>query len=256
MHELARPWRPNAASSPSRFRTTTPVGIPQEPEAGQWTSRLLDPAKDIARPRGQGRGESRCMALHGVPVGGTFGQGDDPTDREGSPAVLLREEGRDHANLAIQRTDQVLQVDDRRFHLDDQERSRSCVPCRHVDRSSIAEVIEGVLDDDLESARAEVPHDEFHDRRMALVKQLGQVRASPAWLDVKRESKGGPDAPRVAETGRLDLADFDQRHGLLAQSSRPGDVHLTPATAPSHGSEDAADRDVIHASSLQPEPRL
>jgi hypothetical protein len=104
-------------------------------------------------------------------------------DVVGAPGQPVANRARDHADLPGQCREEVLEVRDRRFDLDDEQDPLAGVPRQDVDGPTVTEDVEGELRDDLPIERAEDAHDVLDDRGVGTIKQAIAFTSTPLRRD-------------------------------------------------------------------------
>jgi hypothetical protein len=90
---------------------------------------------------------------------------------------------RHHPDLSVDRRGQVLEIDDAALHLDDEQDPRDWMPGHDVDRSTVAEVVERVLDQRFSAHGPQHANARLDERRMRAVDEAIQVAAAPARIE-------------------------------------------------------------------------
>lgn len=101
------------------------------------------------------------MPGNGTARSGVTGQDHDQADLLRLPATLAGDHPGHDAPLSIHSGQQGLDIHDGSLDLDEQESRTPRVPGKYVDGAALAVVAEGVFDDRLPAAPAEVGHHRF-----------------------------------------------------------------------------------------------
>jgi hypothetical protein len=170
------------------------------------------------------------------------------------PATLLDEEHWHHSALARHRGVQILDVRDPALDLHENERPMLRLPSDQVDRSSIAEMVERELDEDLPTVAAHDRGDGVNDGRVLLVEKAGKLTAAPQRLDLDANLESSTDRPQGAQREPFKVPRLRLRHDLLAHAGSHCHIPLPPPVPAAHGAKDKADPQIVHQQILHHDP--
>jgi hypothetical protein len=120
--------------------------VVEEPDTREPTDGLPKPSPNLDIPRRKRAREGGLVASRQLSVAGRLGDDEDPTDGTSLPASLTRQQVGHDADLAVEGRQQLLEIDEARLDLDDEEGEATLPPSDDVDRASLPVVIEGVFD--------------------------------------------------------------------------------------------------------------
>jgi len=176
----------------------------------------------------------------------------------GPPAALAgQERGHDPA-LPPHRGVQVLNIRDSALDLHDHQRPIWRLPPNEVDGSSIAEVIEGVLHENLPTTAAHDRSDSIDERGMLPVEKPRKLTAAPERLDLHANLKDATDRTEARNRQALEVADLGKRDQLLADARPICHVLLAPTDSAPNGAQHETDPEIVHRPIVRPSahPRL
>src|SRR5436189_1656243 len=97
-----------------------------------------------------------------------------------SPAALPGQERRYEPRLPIHRREQVLDVDDPRLELDDDQGTSGGVPTDDVNGAALTKMIEAVLDQHFVAFGAQERHDDLCECRVITIQEPIELTCAPA----------------------------------------------------------------------------
>src|SRR6187551_2080009 len=100
-----------------------------------WAS---EPSADRVTVHFEDAVEQPAMRSNRGPVPATFGDDQPTADGRRIPAPIARDP-RGEAAFPVERPKELVDIDDRRLELNDEERPRGGVPCEPVDDATLAE---------------------------------------------------------------------------------------------------------------------
>jgi hypothetical protein len=119
------------------------------------------------------------------------------------------------------------------------------VPGQDVDRAAVPEVVERKLDHHLPALGREEQHDLIDQRRVLFVDQAVDLRTVAAHRERQVDPHGGSDGPGSVHAEMINMAAFQQRHGLPTDTDSLGDVYLAPPTSFAPEPDRNAEPDVV-----------
>ncbi len=175
---------------------------------------------------------------------------DPPTHRSSLPATLGRDPTR-KTSLAIERAHQLIDVDDLRLQLDEQERASRRMERQDVDGTTFPVDRERDLGCELPAGETrKVRGDRLMQCRVPRAEEPGKLTAAPACNEIDPDvectrHRSQSSQRRGAEVTALDVRDERPRN------ARPNrHVFLSPSPSNSHGANRRADPHVIHRDSI------
>jgi hypothetical protein len=166
------------------------------------------------------------------------------------PSTLTAHQRRDDSGLPSEYCQRGLHVQQPRLRLEDEQRSAVRVPSEDVDRTPVAEVVEGVLDDQFPAARSHRADRMLHDGGVSGIEQPDVVAAAPPrherQLDL--EDRGDPAGAPHGEL--IQVPALHQRDEALAGAGPPPHLPLRPAQPMPNGTRQCADTKIIHGPML------
>ena len=121
------------------------------------------------------------------------------------------------------------------------------MPPDDIDRTSFAEVVEGVLDLDLPANPPQLGHDEVDNGRVLPVDQAVAVPTLPASIQPQGDPEDRRDTLDRLERYGAQVPLLHARHGALTDAGQAAHVGLPQAPLDPYGPSKAADPTAIHA---------
>jgi len=170
------------------------------------------------------------------------------------PATLLDEEHWHHSALARHRGVEILDVRDPALDLHENERPMPRLPSDQVDRSSIAEMVERVLDEDLPTVAAHDRGDGVNDGGVLRVEKPGKLTAPPQRLDLEPNLQGAADSAQAAQRESVKVPRLRLRHELLAHARSRCHIQLPPPMSAAHSAKHDANPQIVHRRIVRHQP--
>jgi hypothetical protein len=120
------------------------------------------------------------------------------------------------------------------------------MPSDDVDRATLAEVIEGVLDQNRPSMPAHDRRQRVHEGSVLLIQKARQLPTAPERLHWQANLQDATDRAEVADREALELPGLCKRHQLLGNSSPIRNVLLTPPQPAPNRSQGEANPEIVH----------
>jgi hypothetical protein len=136
---------------------------------------------------------------------------------------------------------QVLQVKESGLQLDDDECAGCGVPANDVDRSSLAEMVEAVLNEHLEARCPELGKNHLADCGMRPIEEAVELAALPARQDVKADAQGSGDCTRTRDRQRMQTTALGHGNLRLADSGTSRYICLSQPCLQAHRAQDRSD---------------
>ncbi len=149
------------------------------------------------------------MPSNDGPVRRCPGYHQESTESPTLPTSVPRRDARYDPNFARHRHQHGLKIRQGSLDLDDQERTFFFVPRQDVDRTAIAELVEGELGRDEPAGRRQLERDGFDDRRVAAVEEAIHGAAPPSRVDDEVDPESGAQATAVPQGDVLESAALD-----------------------------------------------
>jgi hypothetical protein len=155
------------------------------------------------------------------------------------------------ACLSIERGVECLHVRHPRLDLDQHESPSTRMPSEDIDRPTITEVVERVLDEGFPTLRREHSHHSLDQGGMIRVKESGYVgdRPSGRVLGAVAGDRCGP--PACGKAHELEPSGLDIAYDRLVDTSARPKLTLRPAFPSSQRADAAPDGDVVHVRDLR-----
>jgi hypothetical protein len=175
--------------------------------------------------------------------------GDDEPRRDGCgiPAAIRRDlPGEPH--LPVEHHERVLDVDELRLELDDEQRARRRVPGKDVDRAALAEGRERDLRRHHPLGHLEeLARDRLVHRRVTGTGQAVQLGTLRPQREDEPQVKLPTHRTQGAQLQALEVPALDPRHRGARDLRLVGEVCLAKPALDSHDADRAADGEIIHA---------
>lgn len=152
--------------------------------------------------------EDIAELINSLPRGGRVAHDKEARDRPGPPPARCA----DHpgqADLSIVRRKHRLGIRDNRLDFHDQERARRGMPAQHVNRASLAEVIERHFDRRFPAALGQQPDDAIDKGRVGCIEHPVETFAMPSNADVEIGAKCSANGFEVGQRDSTDVASLD-----------------------------------------------
>jgi hypothetical protein len=166
------------------------------------------------------------------------------------PALLSGESRRRDPDLSIQRREHLLQVDDPRLHLDDQQHLAIGAPPNHVDGPSLTVRVERVLDHRLPALTGQTGHDGIHQRRMVPVQKPIATISLPSAAHVQRDTEHVGDPLERPYLQPAQIAALHSRDGLLGDARTPRELGLRKPLLQPDDPNEGRDPRLLHPPTL------
>jgi hypothetical protein len=126
------------------------------------------------------------------------------------------------------------------------------VPAQHVDRSAIAELVEGHLNGDFPSGGPQLGDHAIDEHGVRLIEEAVEAFSSPPHANIEIGAKGMADELELRHVGvpgkpELDVGDERPRH-----ARRGSEVCLAPSEANADRPHRPADTEAVHRNTLGP----
>jgi hypothetical protein len=156
---------------------------------------------------------------------------------------------RDHAwhgsRFDVDRAERRLQVHDLALHFDEQQSPPIVFPPEHVDRSSVAVLVVGILGDS-PPVRAEAGDRGGNQASVPGIGKPSEVRPACLEFEIDADFHSRADLPHGPESHVARATVLDRGHSLLGDARPSGDVGLSQSPTTTFGSNAHTDLQIIH----------
>ena len=175
----------------------------------------------------------------------------EPRHRRRIPATIPPKQLRNDATLPIQRREEILDVQERRLDLDDQERPARRMPADDINRPALAVVTERVLRHCLPASIVELAQDRLHEPRVSLVQEPRHLRGGHARRELSADADCLGHEPNRPDGEAIQPTRFDEGNRRLVDAARRLHVELTPPLADARRTNEPAEPAIIHAPMIE-----
>jgi len=186
------------------------------------------------------------VRAHPISVGHAVADQQGRADHRRSPRKLRRDLGTEPV-LAMERAENLPDIDDLGLQLDEQERSHALVPGDDVDNAAVAVVRER----DLRPKRpprqtAEPAAHVFRECRMPGAHEPIELRVPGSRQQLGADLQRGGNPTDDRHHNVVERASLDPRDRPAGNAGGVGEVKLAPAAADPYGADDRPEPEVIH----------
>jgi hypothetical protein len=248
------------AADPSHRRNRAPNAHPVD---GWQEAQGVDPAVWVPQPathrasvEGELGAKHRRVGCDSAPVGSALGEDDPSRDRGRIPAPVARDRRRE-SPTSVGRSHQVVDVDEFRLQLDDEQDSSARVPREDIDDATFSVDREGHLrlgDPAIETGE-HGGHRLVH-RCVPGVDQATEVAALPSECGVEPGIEGDSDPTNRPERYRIEPAVFDATNDGARHAGSRRQILLAKPLSDSNRPQRCAHPMVVHEPSLRNGPYL
>jgi hypothetical protein len=182
----------------------------------------------------------------GVAVGMTIRYDEEHPNHVRPPSSVARDQPGNDACLPIERGVKCLHVRHSRLDLDQHQRPSTRMPAEDVDRPTVSEVVECVLDERFPTLGREHSHHSLDQGGMVGVEKSGYVGDRPSGRDLDAYAKRLRDPPDGRQSDELEPSRLDIAYDRLVDTSAHAKLTLGPAFPSSQRTDAAPDGDVVH----------
>ena len=170
------------------------------------------------------------MSVDAASARGRLGH-DHPARGRGGRPTAFGSDLRSEATLSIDRSHEVVDVDDVGLQLDDESRARRCVPGQEVDHSPFPVDRERQLGHDGPTPdAAKVTGELLVQASVACIEQSVEITATPSRDDVDADLKRGGVRPDGTQRVVVEVPTLDPRDHRSMDADRLGQILLTPTS--------------------------
>ena len=148
--------------------------------------------------------------------------------------------------LRVQGTERLLDIDQRRLDLDNQQRPRDSVEGQQIDAAPLTVSVVAHLRRDTPSMPLEVEGEELLQARVIGITEPPELGTSKARVPAHAYPQRCADTPNGRYGHPARLPPLEQADKSGADAGTRGNVGLTPAEAMTHGADGATELGVIH----------
>jgi hypothetical protein len=236
-----------------RLLTRRMAPIRKEPDSPEPSTRFLQPRANLSPSPRKDSAQRRSVALDDRAVGRGIRQDHNVANGLCPPAPLPPDKLGYQAHTAILLREKILDVEKRRFCLDQEKRTFIRSPGEEIDRTALAVHIERVLGQQLPVAAPKGSRHGLHQFRVRLVHQPRKIASAPSGCEREMNFEDGGRLSHARQAHIAQLASLDARNDRLIQPSAHRDIDLPPSQASTHNPEDCAHAEIVHqAQSISP----
>jgi hypothetical protein len=185
------------------------AGIRDEPASSNGANRRLQPRNDFTRPGRQGVVDHRGVARNLPSDGIRLRKDDDCRHSRGTPSDAIAGNPCGEPHLRVERSEQALHRTELRLDLDDEERCGGCVPCKDVDRATLAVFRKAHFDSRLPALSIESRDDNGYETRMSLIQDTVECSTVPRHEDRESSAENIGDCGDAGKGDAVPLSAFD-----------------------------------------------
>lgn len=176
----------------------------------------------------------------------TIGDDEQHPDHVRPPSSVAGDQPGYDACLPIERGVECLHISDSRLDLDQHQGPSSRMPSEDIDRPTITEVVERVLDQRFPTLRREHSHHSLDEGGMVGVEESGYVGDRPPGRDLDAYGERLRDPPDGRQSHELEPSGLDIAHDRLVDTSAHAKLTLGPAFSSPERPETSANGHVVH----------